>query len=366
VGREKIKEFSGLVTIKGKPLTLVGNEVEVGDVAPDFEAVDNDLKGMRLSDFKGRTVILCSVPSLETPVCDTEMRKFNQEAGTLGVDVKVLTISMDLPFAQKRWCGTAGVKNVQTLSDHCKASFGIAYGVLIKELRLLARAVFVIDEQGIVRYKQIVGEIASEPDYEAAFKSAKGLIVTMDQISKEVMNKMSYEKEISIEYISDLLASLCVAEGNYEDAPKPFELLPLHKEIVTSEFIDRDYFITEAIFLAYFAVDYSTADVLGQDNPDRKAILHACSYKIMQRLGSDVGHIFANGLNERLAIYSIAYHEALRHTDKPEAVPFLIGETFSRLNEGRTTDHELSIKAGVHFCMIIDAVIKFLKPIRDN
>ena len=170
-----MQEFAGLVTLKGKPITLVGQEVKVGDAAPDFEAADNDLKGVRLSNFKGKTIILCSVPSLDTPVCDMETRKFNQKAGQPGGGVKVLTISMDLPFAQKRWCGAAGVKNVMTLSDHREASFGTAYGVLIKELRLLARAVFVIDKEGIVRYKQIVGEIASEPDYEAALNAAKGL-----------------------------------------------------------------------------------------------------------------------------------------------------------------------------------------------
>jgi thioredoxin-dependent peroxiredoxin len=171
-----MQEFKGLVTLKGKPITLVGDEVRVGQAGPDFEAVDNDLKPVRLSSLKGKVVILCSVPSLDTSVCDIETRKFNEKAGQLAGDVKVLTISMDLPFAQKRWCGAAGIKNVQTLSDHRDASFGQAYGVLIKELRLLARAVFVIDKIGIVRYKQIVPEISGEPDYEAAINAAKGLI----------------------------------------------------------------------------------------------------------------------------------------------------------------------------------------------
>lgn len=171
-----MQEFKGLVTLKGKPITLVGEEVKVGQAGPDFEAVDNDLKPVRLSSLKGKVVILCSVPSLDTSVCDVETRKFNEKAGQLGGDVKVLTISMDLPFAQKRWCGAAGIKNVQTLSDHRDASFGQSFGVLIKELRLLARAVFVIDKTGVVRYKQIVPEITSEPDYEAAINAAKGLI----------------------------------------------------------------------------------------------------------------------------------------------------------------------------------------------
>ena len=171
-----MQEFKGLVTLKGKPITLVGDEVRVGQAGPDFEAVDNDLKPVRLSSLKGKVVILCSVPSLDTSVCDIETRKFNEKAGQLAGDVKVLTISMDLPFAQKRWCGAAGIKNVQTLSDHRDASFGQSFGVLIKELRLLARAVFVIDKTGVVRYKQIVPEISGEPDYEAAINAAKGLI----------------------------------------------------------------------------------------------------------------------------------------------------------------------------------------------
>jgi thiol peroxidase len=163
------------VTMKGNPLTLVGNEVKVGQPAPDFEVIANDMSSVKLSSFKGKVCIICSVPSLDTSVCDMETRRFNEEAGKLGSDVAVLTISMDLPFAQKRWCGAAGVKNVQTLSDHRDASFGKGYGVLIKELRLLARAVFVLDRDGIIRYMQIVDELTNEPDYEAVLEAAKGL-----------------------------------------------------------------------------------------------------------------------------------------------------------------------------------------------
>jgi thiol peroxidase len=163
------------VTMKGNPLTLVGNEVKVGQPAPDFEVVANDMSAVKLSSYRGKICIITSVPSLDTSVCDIETRRFNEEAGKLGSDVVVLTISMDLPFAQKRWCGAAGVKNVQTLSDHREASFGKAYGVLIKELRLLARAVFVLDRDGIIRYMQIVDELTNEPDYETALNAAKGL-----------------------------------------------------------------------------------------------------------------------------------------------------------------------------------------------
>jgi len=170
-----VKERKGLVTMKGEPLTLVGSEVEVGGPAPDFEVLANDLSIVRFSSFRGKVCIISSVPSLDTGVCDKMTRRFNQEAGGLGEGVAVLTISMDLPFAQQRWCGAAGVKNVQTLSDHRDASFGRAFGVLIKELRLLARAVFVIDKDGVIRYIQIVNEIADEPNYEAVLKAAKEL-----------------------------------------------------------------------------------------------------------------------------------------------------------------------------------------------
>jgi thiol peroxidase len=174
--KEKImNERKGIVTMKGKPVTLTGTPVNVGQKAPDFEVVANDLTTVKLSSFAGKTYIIASVPSLDTSVCDIETRRFNEEAGKLGSDVVVLTISMDLPFAQKRWCGAAGVKNVQTLSDYRDASFGKAYGVLIKELRLLARAVFVVDKAGVVRYVQIVPEIATEPDYNAVLKAVKEL-----------------------------------------------------------------------------------------------------------------------------------------------------------------------------------------------
>jgi thiol peroxidase len=161
--------------MKGKPITLLGETIKVGQKAPDFEVVANDLSPVKLSSFAGKTCIIASVPSLDTSVCDMETHRFNEEAGKLGGDVVVLTISMDLPFAQKRWCGAAGVKNVQTLSDHRDASFGKAYGVLIKDLRLLARAVFVVDKKGIVCYVQIVPEIATEPDYNAVLKAVKEL-----------------------------------------------------------------------------------------------------------------------------------------------------------------------------------------------
>ena len=161
-----MQERIGLVTMRGNPLTLVGNEVKVGQAAPDFMAIDNNLTPVKLSAYRGKICIISSVPSLDTPVCDIETRKFNEEASKLGEKVQIITISMDLPFAQKRWCGSAGANRIQTLSDHREAQFGIAYGVLIKELRLLARAVFLVDQKGILQYVQLVKEIANEPNYD--------------------------------------------------------------------------------------------------------------------------------------------------------------------------------------------------------
>ena len=169
-------ERTGVITMKGHPLTLVGQEVEVGAPAPDFEVLANDLTPFKLSSLKGKVAIICSVPSLDTPTCDIETRWFNEEAARLGSDVEILTISMDLPFAQRRWCGAAGVDRVTTYSDHRDAAFGQAYGVLIKELRLLARAVFVVDKSGVVRSAQIVPELANEPNYDEVLKAVSRLI----------------------------------------------------------------------------------------------------------------------------------------------------------------------------------------------
>jgi len=161
-----MKERQGIITIHGKPLTLVGDEVKAGTAAPDVEVLDNDLNPVKLSSYRGKILVIASVPSLDTPVCDLETRRFNDEAANLGADIEMLTISMDLPFAQKRWCGAAGVTRLKTLSDHRQAEFGTAYGVLIKELRLLARAVFIVDRQGTVQYVQLVKEVTEEPNYE--------------------------------------------------------------------------------------------------------------------------------------------------------------------------------------------------------
>ena len=169
-----MSERTGLVTFKGGPLTLVGNEVTVGQPAPDFTVTGNDLSAKSLGDYRGKTLIIATVPSVDTPVCDREIRRFNEEATGLSNDVTVLVVSCDLPFAQSRWCGAAQVDRVHTLSDYKDRSFGHTYGLYIKELGLLARAVMVIDKGGKLTHFQLVKEIAEEPDYAAALQAAKG------------------------------------------------------------------------------------------------------------------------------------------------------------------------------------------------
>ncbi len=156
------------ITMRGNPLTLLGPEIRIGQKAPDFSLVTNDMGVVTLADYAGLALALVSVPSLDTPVCAVETRRFNAEAAKLGAGVRILTISMDLPFAQKRWCGAMGIDKVETLSDHREASFGLNYGVLIKELRLLARAVFVVDKAGTVTYTELVKEVGDEPFYAGA------------------------------------------------------------------------------------------------------------------------------------------------------------------------------------------------------
>ncbi|WP_394185752.1 thiol peroxidase [Metabacillus halosaccharovorans] len=160
------------ITFKNNPVTLIGNEVNVGDQAPDFTVLSNDLSPVTLANSKGKVRIISVVPSIDTGVCDAQTRRFNEDASNLS-NVEVLTISMDLPFAQKRWCASNGLENVQTLSDHRDASFGEAYGVLIKELRLLARSVFVVDSNDKVKYVEYVSEATNHPNYEAAIEAAK-------------------------------------------------------------------------------------------------------------------------------------------------------------------------------------------------
>jgi len=171
-----MNERNGIITFKGNPFTLLGAEIKVGAKAPDFTVVDNSLTPVTLATYSGKIKVISAVPSLDTPVCDTETRRFNQAAAGLPENVVVLTVSLDLPFAQKRWCGAAGIDRVTTLSDYQERSFASAYGILIKELKLLARAVFIIDADDTVRYIQIVPEVTSEPDYAAVTGAVKSLL----------------------------------------------------------------------------------------------------------------------------------------------------------------------------------------------
>jgi len=167
---------TGVITFKGNPVTLVGPDINVGDAAPDFKVVDNGLQPVTLESAKGKVQLIAVVPSIDTGVCDTMTRKFNQDAADLPENVAVYTISVDLPFAQGRWCGNAGIERVKTLSDYQERSFGLAYGLLIDELKLLARAVYVVDAEGKVAYREIVSEVTSEPDYQAALNAVKALL----------------------------------------------------------------------------------------------------------------------------------------------------------------------------------------------
>lgn len=168
-------ERKGVVTFQGNPLTLIGPAIRAGDKAPEFTVLDRGLREVRLSDFRGKVKVISVTPSLDTPVCDLQARRFNEEASRFPGLVAVLNISMDLPFAISRFCTAAGIDRVQAFSDHKDASFGRAFGVLIKELRLLARAVFVIDRNDVVRYAEIVGEVTSHPDYDRALAAVMDL-----------------------------------------------------------------------------------------------------------------------------------------------------------------------------------------------
>jgi thiol peroxidase len=166
-------ERKGIITFQGNPLTLTGNEMRVGDKAPDFNVLNGELKEIGLKDFAGKVKVISVTPSLDTPVCDLQARMFNAEAAKMPADVTVLNISMDLPFAISRFCSSAGIDKVKALSDHRDASFGNGYGVLIRELRLLARSIFIIDKEDVIRYIQIVRELTNEPDYEKALEALR-------------------------------------------------------------------------------------------------------------------------------------------------------------------------------------------------
>ena len=166
-------ERKGIITFKGQHFTLIGTPINNGDNAPDFNAIANDLSPRTLTCYSGKVCVISVVPSLDTGVCDLQTKRFNAEAEALGDHVQILTISCDLPFAQARWCGATGTTNLETLSDYKDTSFGMAYGVLIKELRLLTRAIFVIDTSKTVVYTEIVPEVTNAVDFDAALAAVK-------------------------------------------------------------------------------------------------------------------------------------------------------------------------------------------------
>jgi thioredoxin-dependent peroxiredoxin len=172
------EERKGAVTMRGNPITLVGPELKAGQKAPNFTLIGKDMKPVTLDQFKGKVKIIASIPSLDTPVCDAETRRFNEEAVNLAGNVEVLAVSMDLPFAAARWCGAANVNRVTTLSDYRGAQFGEAYGTLIKELHLDCRAVFVIDRNDNLVHVEYVKEVANQPNFEAALEAARKAATT--------------------------------------------------------------------------------------------------------------------------------------------------------------------------------------------
>lgn len=166
-------ERTGLVTMKGGPVTLLGAGLKVGDKAPDFTAVDAGWKPVKLSDFQGKVVLISAVPSLDTPVCSLQTKRFNDEAAKLPPDVQVITLSEDLPFAQRRFCESEKVGTIQVLSDTVAREFGLKYGLLIKGMSLLTRCVIVVGKDGVIKHMEIVPEITQHPDYDKALEAAK-------------------------------------------------------------------------------------------------------------------------------------------------------------------------------------------------
>ncbi len=171
-----MEKRTGVVTFAGNPIALLGKEVKVGDKAPAFTLLDNGLGEKTLADYAGKVKVLSVVPSLDTGVCDAQTRWFNQNVSKLGENVVVLTVSVDLPFAQKRWCGAAGIDQVETLSDHRDLSFGENYGFILEGLRLLSRGIVVIDKDDVVRYVEYVPEVTSAVNFDAAEAATKALV----------------------------------------------------------------------------------------------------------------------------------------------------------------------------------------------
>jgi len=171
-----MEERKGVVTIGGKPVTLLGREIKVGDKAPDFTIITKDSEPFDFKSTSGKIRLISVFLSLDTGICDTQARRFNEETASFGDKVEILNISVDLPYTQKRWCGAAGIDKIKLLTDHRDVQFGEAYGVLVKGLRVLARAIFVIDQDDVVKYVEYLPEIGSHPDYDKAIQAVKNLL----------------------------------------------------------------------------------------------------------------------------------------------------------------------------------------------
>ena len=232
--------MAGEVSFKGAPLHLVGREVKIGEQAPSFQVVSQELKKVSLADFKDTIKIVTTFPSLDTPVCDLQVKEFNKRATGLSSDVIVVGVSMDLPFAQKRFCQENGIDRVKVLSDYADASFGINYGLLIKELHLLARAILIIDKTDVVRYIQVVKEVANPPDYADAMNKLGDIIAHPVSQEGDVLPSHCKPCEGGIAPLpKDKVAKLIAAHQGWEVV----EDKKLVKEIKFKDFTGSEIFL---------------------------------------------------------------------------------------------------------------------------
>ncbi len=230
----------GKITFKGSPLTLAGRQTNTGNAAPDFRVVSKDLKEVSLSDFKGKVKLISSFPSLDTPVCDLQVKEFNKRSAALSPDIVVLGISKDLPFAQARFCSLNEIKNEVVLSDYKYSSFGINYGLLIKELNLLARAALIIDKSGILRYFQIASELAQALDYAEALSSLEAVIKSPGSAAKEAQPIHCKPCEIGAPHLAKEKAEKSLSSLSGWSLVEDKKIV---KEFIFKDFIEAKYFL---------------------------------------------------------------------------------------------------------------------------
>ena len=251
--------MSQKITFKGNPLTLVGRAIKTGIPAPDFKVVSQDLKEISLADFKGKTKIITSFPSLDTPVCDLQVKEFNQKAAGLSQEVVILGISKDLPFAQQRFCESFEIKNVKVFSDYKTSSFGINYGLLIKELNLLARSVLILDKNDNLRYIQIVGELTTPPDYEDVLKNLTGILKSAAlPISANLPSKCKPCAIGTPSLAKEKIAKLSAEYPSWELV----EDKKLVKEFKFKDFVEAKYFLDLVSIIAEEQVHHPTLTLI--------------------------------------------------------------------------------------------------------